>query len=111
MRTVLQFVDMGKLVILEVMSPSVELALNSVLGVFHAAEQPAIRESLAHALQAAVAIQPVSEPGQNPVLACEVLRQTTATINFIKHDSFDKIGLLLDNGRNDGMVTFEQSIR
>lgn len=111
MRTVLQFVDMGKLVIVEVLAPSVQLALDSVVGVFHATEQPAVRESLAQALQAVIALQPVAEPGQNPVLACEVLRQTTATANFIKHDSFDKIGLLLENGRNDGMITFEQSIR
>lgn len=111
MRTVLQFVDMGKLVIVEVLAPTTQLVLDSIVGVFHANEQLAIRESLANGLQAVITIQPIAEAGQTTVLACEVLRQTTATINFIKHDSFAKIALLLENGRNDGMVTFEQSIR
>lgn len=111
MRTVMQFVDMGKLVIVEVLAPTIQLTLDSVVGVFHANEQPAIRESLAQALQAVIALQPIAEPGQTALLACEVLRQTPATMNFIKHDSFDKIALILENGRNDGMITFEQSLR
>ncbi len=111
MKTVLQFVDMGKLVIVEVLAPTTQLVLDTVVGVFHANEQPAIRESLAQALQAVITLQSVVQPGQAPMLACEVLRQTTATINFIKHDSFDKIALVLENGRNDGMVTFQQSLR
>lgn len=111
MRTVLHFIEMGKLVILEVMAPTISLALTSMVGVFHAAEQVSVRDELATAIQAIIALQPSEEQGQAPAIACEVLRQNTATINFIKHESFDKISLLLENGRNDGMITFEQSLR
>ncbi len=93
------------------MAPTFHLALTSMVGLFHAAEQVSVRDEWATAPQAVIALQPVDEHGQAPAVACEVLRQNTATINFIKHETFDKINLLLENGRNDGMITFEQSLR
>ncbi len=108
-RTIMQFVHMGKLVLVELMAPNVQGALESILNCFHATEQPSLREDLSSVLEAVIALQPHVSGGQTS-LACEVLRRNTATINFIKHEGFDKIPLLLENGRSDGMITFEQSL-
>ncbi len=108
-RTILQFVRMGKLVLLELTAPNVQAALESLVDVFHATEQIAVREELSTGLQAVIALQPRIIGGQT-LLACEVLRRSTAVVNFIKHESFDKIALIIENGRADGMVTFDQSI-
>lgn len=108
-RSIMQFVHMGKLVLLEVMSPNIEGALNTILNCFHANEHPSLREDLAGVLEGVIAVQPRLAGGQ-ALVACEVLRRNTATVNFIKHESFDKLALLLENGRSDGMITFDQSV-
>lgn len=108
-RTILQFVRMGKLVLVELTASNVQVALESLVTVFHATEQANVREELSTGLQAVIALQARSVGGQ-ATLACEVLRRNTAVINFIKHETFDKIGLIIENGRSDGMITFDQSI-
>ncbi|MFA6474915.1 MAG: ATPase, T2SS/T4P/T4SS family [Patescibacteria group bacterium] len=108
-RTVLQIVQSGKLVILEVLSPNVASALSSIVNCFRMDEQASIREVLSNQLEAVIALKQTNVGGQ-VTIACEVLRKNAATITVIKKDSFDKIGMLIESGRNDGMITFDQSL-
>lgn len=110
-RIVLQMATMGKLVLCEMTATSLRSVLERIVNTFTASEHAAIREQLASVLQAAVAVRLRSTLSGNLVQEAEVMRSNPAVVNFLRHDSFDKIALILENGRNDGMVTFEQSAR
>lgn len=110
-RIVLQMATMGKLVICEMTATSLRSALERIINTFTASEHVAIREQLASVLQAAVAVGLRNTLSGNLVQVAEVLRSNPAVVNFLRHEPFDKIALILENGRNDGMVTFEQSAR
>jgi twitching motility protein PilT len=108
-RIVLQMATMGKLVICELTATSVRTALERIVNTFTASEHSAIREQLASVMRAAVAVRLQATMSGSLVQQTEVLRSTPAVVNFLRHESFDKMPLILENGRNDGMVTFEQS--
>ena len=110
-RIVLQMATMGKLVLCELTASSLRAALERLVNTFTASEHAAIREQLASVLQAAVAVRLRSTISGSLVQEAEVLRSNPAVVNFLRHEAFDKIALILENGRNDGMVTFEQSAR
>ncbi len=108
-RTVLQLVAMGKLVLMEVPAPNIQRALERLVTIFSSDEQAGIREALATGLQAAVALRLFTTASGTNALAAEVLRSATGLANFLRHESFDQLETILANSRTEGMLTFAQA--
>ncbi|EKD76562.1 MAG: hypothetical protein ACD_43C00059G0001 [uncultured bacterium] len=110
-RIVLQLATMGKLVFCELTATTLRSAFERMVNTFNASEHTAIREQLASVLQVGVAVRLRSTAAGTLMQEAEVIKTNPAVVNFLRHDSFDKVALILENGRNDDMVTFEQSAR
>lgn len=108
-RTILQLTAMGKLVLVEVGALNTSRALERFITIFNTVEQPGIREMVANDLQAAMALQFTTVGSGTIVLTAEVLRSNAEVTQILKHESFDKLARVLENGQPDGMVTFAQS--
>lgn len=109
-KTALHCAQMGKLVLLEVTAPTASLALSECLSMFLSAEQPAIRELLAMNLQAVIALRMTTGSSTTTVITAEVARQTPGLSHLLRTDSVEKLALVIENGHNEGMITFAQSI-
>lgn len=108
-RTILQLADMGKLVFVEVGALNTARALERMIAVFTGSEQAGMRELLASSLQVAIALQFTTIASGTIGLAAEVLRPNSEVLQVLRHESFDKLGLILESGQRDGMATFAQT--
>ena len=112
LRTAVQAAETGHLVLATLHSSSAAGAIDRVIEVFPADEQPQVRSHLAECLRAVVTQRLVPGPtGRGRVAAVEVLINTRPVQTSIREGTSHLIPGMLSTGRRWGMQTMEQSIK
>ncbi len=107
----LTIAETGHLVFATLHTPDAIQAINRVIDVFPAHQQPQIRAQLSFVLQAVVCQQLLpraDEPGQ--ALAAEVLLLTPAIRNLIREEKIHQIYSLMQTGTEMGMQTMNMAL-
>ena len=108
--TSLQAADTGHLVLSTVHAANASQAVGRILDFFPKNEQDSIRESLALNLQATIAqrLLPRAAGGMIPVN--EIMINTPLVRKFLMANDLDRLEDAVAAGRDDGMMTFNNSI-
>jgi twitching motility protein PilT len=107
----LTIAETGHLVFATLHTPDAIQAINRIIDVFPAHQQPQIRSQLSFVLQAVLCQQlvpRVDQPGL--ALCCEVLLLTPAIRNLIREEKIHQIYSLMQTGTEMGMQTMNQSL-
>jgi twitching motility protein PilT len=110
MATVLTAAETGHLVFSTLHTNDTSQAVSRILDSFPAGNQPQIRQQLSLALLAVVAQQlvPSVNGGRYPVV--EILMATSGVRSLIRKGDDHQIYSAISTGRNEGMVSMEQSL-
>ena len=111
MATVLTAAETGHLVFSTLHTNDTSQAVSRILDSFPSGNQPQIRQQLSLALLAVVAQQLVPSAGNGgryPVV--EILMATSGVRSLIRKGDDHQIYSAISTGRNDGMVSMEQSL-
>ena len=110
--TALTAAETGHLVLATLHSPNVSLALERMIGVFEGAAQRQIVLQLANNLQGILAQELLpSVDRTRRVLAYELLIATNAVRNIIRENQLHQLDNVIQTGRRDGMVLFDDCLR
>lgn len=109
-KAALNTAQMGKLVFIEVTAQSVQYTLERIIDLVSREDEAHVRSSLASCLRAVVALQAMPNNAGSVSLAAEVLLSSPGTVTMLRQDTFDKVNTILENGINEGMLSFQQSI-
>lgn len=110
-KTALHLAQMGKLVWLEVTAPTAHLALSECMSMFLSSEQEVIRDLLVTNLAAVVALRLATSNTGATTLTTEIAKKSAALTQLLRADNLDKLALVIENGHNDGMITFAQATK
>jgi len=103
--------ETGRLVISSVHSKNVMQTFERVLGLFPRSEQPQILTELAFNLKAVVSQRLLPrEDGEGRVPVCEVLIGTASASKVIKENQLDKIQMIMQGGKAEGMQTLNNAL-
>ncbi len=110
MAMVLTAAETGHLVLSTLHTNDASQAVSRILDSFPRSNQPQIRQQLSLALLAVVAQQlvPATNGGRYPVV--EILRASSGVRSLIRKGDDHQLYSALSTGRNDGMVSMEQSL-
>ena len=110
--TALTAAETGHLVLATLHSPNVSLALERMIGVFEGAAQRQIVLQLSNNLQGILAQELLpSVDRTRRVLAYELLIATNAVRNIIRENQLHQLDNVIQTGRRDGMVLFDDCLR
>lgn len=107
--TAMTIARMGKLVLVEAGFATIRDLLEGILAMYES-DHVGIREALASTVKSIIALKALSNTSGGLSIAAEVMVMTPGAYNLIKQDTLDKLPLLLENGRNEGMISMQQSI-
>lgn len=111
MATVLTAAETGHLVFSTLHTNDTAQAVSRILDSFPTANQPQMRQQLSLALLAVVSQQLVpAKDGVTRYPAVEIMMATDAVRNLIRKGDDHQLHSQLTMGRNDGMMTMEQSL-
>lgn len=103
--------ETGHLVLASVHSRSAASAVERIVDVFPAEQQPQIRLQLAESLRAVVAQRLVRRrSGEGRVPAIELLRVNRAVASLIREGKTVQIATVLQSGRREGMLALERCL-
>ncbi len=102
--------QMGKLVFIEMAAHSVRSALERMISMVDPANEQQLRNELISVMRAVVALYPIANTAGSTSLASEVLLMSPGVVSMIKQGSFDKVDLVIENGQNEGMLTYKSSL-
>ncbi len=110
--TVLTAAETGHLVLSTLHTNDASQAVSRILDSFPQGNQPQIRQQLSLALLAVVAQQLVPALGNNPSRypVVEILMATSGIRSLIRRGEDHQLYSALSTGRNDGMISMEQSL-
>jgi twitching motility protein PilT len=110
--TVLTAAETGHLVLSTLHTNDASQAVSRILDSFPQGNQPQIRQQLSLALLAVVAQQLVPAIGGNPSRypVVEILMATSGVRSLIRRGEDHQLYSALSTGRNDGMISMEQSL-
>ncbi|MBF0542950.1 MAG: type IV pilus twitching motility protein PilT [Candidatus Riflebacteria bacterium] len=110
--TALTLSETGHLVFGTLHTTDAAQTINRIIDIFPPHQQPQIRSQLSFSLRAVVAQQllPVAS-GRGRVVANEILIGNPAVSNCIREQKISGLYTIMQTGQNDGMLTFEQSLR
>lgn len=109
--TAFHLVRMGKLVLLEVTAQSIKHLLQDILALYPAEEQITIRENLSSNLQAVIGLRAVPNTAGSVSIASEIMRINPGMKQMLSQDNLDKLDMLMESGRAEGMLTMQQSLQ
>jgi pilus retraction protein PilT len=103
--------ETGRLVITTVHGKNVSQALDRILGFYPREQHPAIMGELSYNLKAIISqrLLPRSD-GQGLVPTCEILLVNAAAGKVLRESRLDKLQQVMQNGAQEGMQTFNQSL-
>lgn len=107
----LQAADTGHLVITTLHASNASQTINRILDFYEQSEQPPIREALANNLYAIISqrlVPKAIEDGRVPTT--EVMLNTPIVHKLLHEDKIAKLSAAIAAGRNEGMMTFNQSL-
>jgi len=102
--------ETGHLVLSTLHSASAAMAIDRIIDVFPGHKQPQVRLQLAGALRAIVTQVLLPTTGLGRVPAFEKMIVTTAVASQIREGRAHQIANQIQTGRNEGMVSLEQSL-
>jgi len=102
--------ETGHLVLSTLHSASAAMAIDRIIDVFPGHKQPQVRLQLAGALRAVVTQVLLPTTGLGRVPAFEKMIVTTAVASQIREGRAHQIANQIQTGRNEGMVSLEQSL-
>jgi len=107
----LQASDTGHLVMTTLHSTSASQAVTRILDFYEHAEQAAIRGALAINLQAIICQRLMPRAfGGGVIPACEIMMNSPMIRKLLEQGKLEKLGVAIENGREDGMQSFNQSM-
>ena len=111
MESALVIAETGHLVFATLHTPDAIQAINRIIDVFPAFQQPQVRSQLAFVLQAVMCQQlvPMAEGG-GLALAGEILMLTPAIRNLIREEKSHQIYSMMQTGQEQGMQTMNQAL-
>ncbi len=104
----LTLAETGHLIFATLHTPNSAQAVNRVIDMFPAHQQPQIRSQLSLSLKAVVAQRLLPKEGGGRVALRECLVNTPATANIIRENRLQELSSVLQSGKKDGMCTFQQ---
>jgi twitching motility protein PilT len=111
MRAAITAAETGHLVFSTLHTGSAVGAMERLLGMFPAAEQPLIAQQMSMVLRVVVSQRLVAaRQGHHRLPAVEVLRITSAVANMVRQRKTEQMYSVMENARTDGMQTMEQSL-
>ena len=110
MATALTAAETGHLVLSTLHTNDASQAISRILDSFPAGNQPQIRQQLSLALLAVVAQQLIPAPDGARYPAVEILIATSGVRGLIRKGDDHQLYSAISTGRNDGMVSMEQSL-
>jgi twitching motility protein PilT len=102
--------ETGHLVFATLHTPDAIQAINRIIDVFPAHQQPQIRSQLSFVLQAVMCQNLIPTADGEMALACEVLVLTTAIRNLIREEKIHQIYSLMQTGQDAGMQTMNYAL-
>ncbi|MBN2582428.1 MAG: PilT/PilU family type 4a pilus ATPase [Planctomycetes bacterium] len=111
MRAAITAAETGHLVFSTLHTGSAVGAMERLLGMFPAAEQPLIAQQISMVLRVVISQRlVVTRQGNRRVPAVEVLRITPAVANMVRQRKTEQMYSVMENARGEGMQTMEQSL-
>ena len=110
MRAGMTAAEVGHLVLSTVHANSTYGAVNRIVDSFSAAQQRQIAHQLAGSLLGVCSIQLLPRTSGGLVPACEILINTGAVANLIREGRIESIKSAIQTGKEEGMVSLEQSL-
>ena len=104
----LTLAETGHLIFATLHTPNSAQAVNRIIDMFPAHQQPQIRSQLSLSLKAVVAQRLLPKEGGGRVALRECLVNTPATANIIRENRLQELSSVLQSGKKDGMCTFKQ---
>ncbi|MFA6714860.1 MAG: PilT/PilU family type 4a pilus ATPase [Victivallaceae bacterium] len=107
----LQAADTGHLVFTTLHASNASQTINRILDFYEQSEQQPIREALANNLHAVISqrLVPLAvEDGRVPT--AEIMLNTPIVYKLLHDNKLDKLSAAIAAGKNDGMMTFNQSL-
>ena len=105
----LTLAETGHLIFATLHTPNSVQAINRIIDMFPAHQQPQIRSQLSLSLKAVVAQRLLPKEGGGRVALRECLVNTPATANIIRENRLQELSSVLQSGKKDGMCTFAQA--
>jgi len=110
--TALTLAETGHLVFGTLHTTDAAQTINRVIDIFPPHQQSQIRSQLSFVLRAVVAQQLLpTATGKGRVVCCEILMGNPAVSNCIREQKISSLYTIMQTSVNEGMLTFEQSLR
>jgi pilus retraction protein PilT len=107
----LQASDTGHLVMTTLHATSASQAVNRILDFYEHAEQASIRGALAINLQAIICQRLMPRAfGGGVIPSCEIMMNSPMIRKLLEQNKLEKLAVAIENGREDGMQSFNQSM-
>jgi len=103
--------ETGHLAFATLHTPDAIQAINRIIDVFPAHQQPQVRSQLSAVLQAVICQQLIPVPdGEGLALAAEVLMMTPAVRSMVREEKIHQVYSIMQTGTELGMQTMNQSL-